>query len=190
MFIKKPTPPTGFEPERCELEWGAHAARLENLVPPSCPHRLVRNKNVKRGVWRVPNTTGQRPVLPGSTESFRLSSQPHRQLVNSTANPAVKRFVARHDGLGGKLFARPALRGLAHRRSGASGPESNFQPPAPGRPDRRTAPAARSRCPPPLPEFRPTRRATLGQPKHIASRMLRQKLSVSDVNSPRSAACR
>ena len=36
----------------------------------------------------------------------------------------------------------------------------------------------------------PTRVATLGQPKHIASRMLRQKLSESDANSPRSAACR
>ena len=36
----------------------------------------------------------------------------------------------------------------------------------------------------------PARRATLGQPKNMASRMLRQKLSVSEVNSPKSAACK
>ena len=36
----------------------------------------------------------------------------------------------------------------------------------------------------------PTAKATLGQPKHMASRMLRQKLSLSEVKRPRSAACR
>jgi hypothetical protein len=36
----------------------------------------------------------------------------------------------------------------------------------------------------------PTAVATLGQEKHIASRMLRQKLSMSEVKSPRSAAWR
>src|SRR5271157_317714 len=36
----------------------------------------------------------------------------------------------------------------------------------------------------------PTRVAMLGQPKHIASTMLRQKLSESDVNNPRPATCK
>src|SRR5688500_5393634 len=43
-----------------------------------------------------------------------------------------------------------------------------------------------------LDDFRipPTRVETLGQPKHMASRMLRQKLSVSEVTSPMSATWR
>ena len=73
----------------------------------------------------------------------------------SAAHPAVERLVARDNRLGGKPRARPAPRGLAHRHPALRILNQTFNRPRQvvGTIGRHRK--GRSRCPPPLPEFRP-----------------------------------